>query len=186
MECPRVWKLLKSFRKGDGEPTISYRCSALKHDIWLWWPFAFFSTWIDVHLERKLFKSRLWFQKTEEWMTGPTWRSRDPKFCETGANWAKFPLCVAHFSLCVTLLWGLFWGTCRCPKCAQVGLLESLACLLSNPTGISQFGAHWPFQILILPILLFMCPKSCREAIFGCFLTSRRPKTYQNFFPGHQ
>ena len=35
MECPGVGKLLKTFRKGDGEPTISYRCSALKHDIWL-------------------------------------------------------------------------------------------------------------------------------------------------------
>ena len=47
MECLGVWKLLKSFRKGDGEPTINYRCSALKHDIWLWWPFAFF-----CHLDR--------------------------------------------------------------------------------------------------------------------------------------
>lgn len=36
MERPGVGKLLKSFRNGAGEPAISYRCSALKHDIWLW------------------------------------------------------------------------------------------------------------------------------------------------------
>jgi hypothetical protein len=98
-----------------------------------------------------------------------------------GSKLAIFPLCAAPFSLCVALLWGLFWGTCRCPKCAQVGLLESLSCLLSNPTGISEFGAHFPLQIFILPRLLPVCQKSGREAIFGCFLTFRRLRSCPNF-----
>ena len=105
---------------------------------------------------------------------------------QNGSKLAIFPLCTAPFSLCVALLWGLFWGTSRCPKCAQVGFLEILACLISNPTRISEFEAHSPLQIFILPRLLFVCPKSGRKAIFGCFLTFRRPKTYENFYPGHQ
>lgn len=98
-------------------------------------------------------------------MSGSTWRSRESKIHETEANLAIFPLCTAPFSLCVVLLWGLFWGPLRCPKCAQVDFLEILSCLLSNPTIISEFGAHLPLQIFILPRLLRMCQKRGREAI---------------------
>ena len=34
IENPRVGELLESLQNGDGEPTISYRCNALNHDIW--------------------------------------------------------------------------------------------------------------------------------------------------------
>ena len=102
-------------------------------------------------------------------MSRPTWRSRESKFRETEANLAIFPLCAAPFSLCAVLLWGLFWGTCRYPKCSQVGLLESLSCLLSNSTVILEFCAHFPLQIFILLRLLPVCQKRGREVIFWCF-----------------
>jgi len=35
--------------------------------------------------------------------------------------------------------------------------LEILVCLLSNPSQISEFGAHLPLQIFILPRLLPVC-----------------------------
>lgn len=111
-------------------------------------------------------------------MSGLTWRSRELKIRETEANLAIFPLCAV-------LLWGLFWGTFRCPKCAQVGLLEILACLLSNPTRIFEFGAHFPLQISILPRLLPMCQKRGREAIFRVFLTSWRLISCPNFLSEH-
>ena len=114
-------------------------------------------------------------------MSGPTWRSHEPKFRETEANWAIFPLCAAPFSLCAALLWGLFWGTCRYPKCSQVSLLEILSYLLSNPTVIFEFGAHLPLQIFILPRLLPVCQKSGRKSFFACFLTFWRLKTWWNF-----
>ena len=103
-----------------------------------------------------------------------------------GSKLALFPLCAAPNSLCIMPLWSLFWGTCRCTKCAQVGLLESLSCLLSNPTGIFEFGAHLALQNFILPRLLSVFQKIGREAIFRCFLTFRRPRFSQNFLPGHQ
>ena len=105
------------------------------------------------------------------------------KISRNGSKLAVFPLCAAPISLCVAPLWGLIWGTWRCQKCAQVGLLESMSCLISNPTGIFEFGAHLPLQISILSRLLFVCQKSGREAIFECFLTFRRPKSCQNFLP---
>ena len=79
-------------------------------------------------------------------------------------------MCTVPFSLCTVLLWGLFWGTCRCPKCSQVGLLQILSYLLSNPTRIFEFGAHLPLQIFILPRLLPVCQNRGKKVIFfGCF-----------------
>jgi len=103
-----------------------------------------------------------------------------------GSKLALFPLCATPNSLCVAPLWSLFWGTCRCPKCAQVGLLEILSYLLSNPTIIFEFIVRLPLQNVILSRLLSVFQKSGREAIFGCFLTFRSPKSSQNFLHGHQ
>ena len=64
IERPRVGKLLKSFRNGDEEPTISYRCSANMAN-GLGDPLPSFATWIDANLEKKHFKFHLWCQKTE-------------------------------------------------------------------------------------------------------------------------
>jgi len=49
-------------------------------------------------------------------------------------------------------------------------LLESPGCLLSNPSGISQFGAHLPLQNFILPEVLPAGAKGGRKVIFMVFL----------------
>ena len=58
--------------------------------------------------------------------------------------------------------------------------LEILACLLSNPSGISEFGAHLPLQISIFPGLLLVCQNRGREVIFlgvfGLLETQIMPK----------
>ena len=48
-------------------------------------------------------------------------------------------------------------------------MLERFACLLSNPSGMFQFGLHLPLQKCILPRLLLVCPKRGSEVIFCMF-----------------
>lgn len=98
----------------------------------------------------------------------------------------KKPLCTAEISMCVVPLWGYFWNTFWGPNWAQVCLLEILSCILSNPSKISEFGAHSPLQNLNLPRLLPVCENRGREVIFRVFLTSWWLKTCPNFFSMHQ
>lgn len=60
-------------------------------------------------------------------------------------------------------------------------MLESLSCLLSNPSGIFPFGAHFPLQIFILPRLLLVCQNKGSEAIFECILPFWWPISSPNF-----
>ena len=60
-------------------------------------------------------------------------------------------------------------------------LLESLSCLLSNPSGIFEFGAHFPLQIFILPRLLPVCQNRGSEAIFECIFPFWWPISSPNF-----
>ncbi len=59
--------------------------------------------------------------------------------------------------------------------------LESLSCLLSNPSGIFEFGAHFPLQIFILPSLLPVCQNRGSEAIFECFFPFWWTRSSPNF-----
>ena len=86
-----------------------------------------------------------------------------------GEKLGQKPLCAVQISVCIALLWCWFWGTCQSQNWAQVGLLESPARLLSNPSGIFQFGVHLPLQKCILPRLLPVCPKRGSEVIFCMF-----------------
>ena len=104
IEFPRVWELLESLQNGDEEPTISHRCNVTNMTNGLGERLPSFATWIEANLEKKHFKFCLWCQKIKVYMSGPTWRSREPKFRETEANWAIFPLCATPFSLCAALL----------------------------------------------------------------------------------
>ena len=65
IEGPRVGELLESLQNGDGEPTISYKCSATNMTFGLGDRFPSFATWIEANLEKKLFKCHLWCKKTE-------------------------------------------------------------------------------------------------------------------------
>ena len=96
-------------------------------------------------------------------------------------KWAKSSNVPRLISLCVTLVCSWFWRPSRCPNLLQVGFLERSACLLSNTSGISEFGFHLPLQNWVLPTLLPMCQKRGRKVIFWVFLTLLKPKTCQNF-----
>ena len=72
-------------------------------------------------------------------------------------------LCVAHLSAC-------FWGTSRSPNWSHDSSLEIPGCWLSNPSGISQFGAHLPLQNLILLEVLLAGAKGGRKVVFMVFL----------------
>ena len=86
-------------------------------------------------------------------------------------KWAKIPNAPCLKSLCVTPLWSWFWGTSQSPNWAHDSSLESSTCLISNPSGIFQFGVHFPLQKFNLPKLVLVCEKSGRKAIFKVFLT---------------
>ena len=51
----------------------------------------------------------------------------------------------------------------------EMCLVESLSCLLSNPTRIFKFGVHLPLQIFILPKLLHVCQKVAERPFLGFF-----------------
>lgn len=177
IECPRVGELPEWLQNGDGEPTISYMCNAHKHDIWQGWPFAFLFHLDGCHYGEKSLEIPPLVPKNR---SVDDWAHLEKSRTEISRNGRKlvvFPQCTMPNSLCLAP----FWGTWKCPRCAQVGLLEILSCLLSNLARIFEFGAHFPLQIFILPILLSVCQKSGRDAIFGCFLTFRRPISCQNF-----
>ena len=97
--------------------------------------------------------------------TGPTGRNSELED-EKLANFLYAPrawaLCVAHLS-------AYFWGTSRNQNQAHDILLESLVCLLSNPSGISQFGAYFPLQKFILLQVLPAGAKGGRKVIFMVF-----------------
>ena len=65
IERPRVGELLESLQNEGAEPNISYRCNAINMTNGLGDPLPSFATWIDVHIEWKLFKSCLWCRKNE-------------------------------------------------------------------------------------------------------------------------
>ena len=89
---------------------------------------------------------------------------------------AIFPLCAAPFSLCVTLLWGLFWGTCRCPKCAQVGLFKILSWLFSNTIKFLNLVLICPYTSPFSQDC-FLCVKKVAERPFlGVFWPLGDPK----------
>ena len=86
-----------------------------------------------------------------------------------GEKLSQKPLCAAPISVCIMLLCYWFWGTFWSPNWAQVGLYESPTCLLSNPSGIFQFGIHLPLQKWILPRLLHVCQNKGSKVIFCMF-----------------
>ena len=88
-----------------------------------------------------------------------------------GEKLGKKSICVALISICAAVLCCLFWGTFWSENWAQVGFLESHACLLSKPSGIFQFGVHFPLQKWGLQTLLPVWPKRGRKGIFEVFLT---------------
>ena len=92
-------------------------------------------------------------------------------------NEAKFLYAQCPKTQCITPLWAYFWGTSWIPNWAYDSLLEIPVCLLSNPSGIFQFGCHLLLQNCNLPRLVPAGAKSGRKAIFGVFLTF---KTIQN------
>jgi len=118
-------------------------------------------------------------------MSGPTWRNSRIKMSRSRSDFGLLSICAAPKSICVAPLWRRFWGTFWSPNCAQVCLLEILDCLLSNPSGISAFGAHFPLQKFIIPGLLPVCQNRGREVIVWVFLTSWGLKTCLNFFSMH-
>ena len=63
-----------------------------------------------------------------------------------------------------------FWGTSWHQNQAHDILLESPGCLLSIPSGISQFGAHFPLRNFILPQVLPAGAKGEQKVIFMVFL----------------
>ena len=65
IEHPMVGDLLESLQNGDGEPTISYRCSATNMTFGLGDRLPSFATWIEANLEKKHFKCHLWCQNTK-------------------------------------------------------------------------------------------------------------------------
>ena len=73
-------------------------------------------------------------------------------------------------SVCVARLLAYFWGTYWHQNQAHDRFLESPGCLLSSPSGISQFGAHFPLQNFILPQVLPAGEKCGRKVIFMVFL----------------
>ena len=73
------------------------------------------------------------------------------------------------WALRVARLSAWFWGTSRHPNWAHDSSLEIPGCIISNPSGIFQFGVHFPLQKCILPRLLPVCPKRGSEVIFCMF-----------------
>ena len=98
--------------------------------------------------------------------TGPTGRNLELE----GEKLANFLYAPRAWALCVALLSACFWGTSRHQNKSHDSFLEIPACLLSNPSGISQFGAHFPLQNFILPQVLPAGAKGGRKVIFMVFL----------------
>ena len=98
--------------------------------------------------------------------TGPTGRNselEDEKLTKNLYAPRAKALCAAH-------LWTCFWRTSWHQNQAHDIFLESPGCLLSKPSGISQFGAHLPLQTFILPQVLPAGAKGGRKVIFIVFL----------------
>ena len=66
---------------------------------------------------------------------------------------------------------GWFWGSSRHPNCAHDSSLESPGCLLSNPSGTSEFGVDLTLQNLILPKVLPAGAKGDSKVVFKVFLS---------------
>ena len=64
------------------------------------------------------------------------------------------------------------WGTSRHPNWAHDSSLESPGCWISNPSGISQFGAHLTLQNFFLPEVLLVGAKGGSKVVFMVFLSS--------------
>ena len=116
---------------------------------------------------------------------GPPRESRESKTRGAEVILAFGSICIAPKAICVAPLWRQFLGTWWSPNCAQVCLLESPTYRLSNPSGISKFGAHFPLQNFILPRLLRVCQNRGRQVIFWVFLTSWGLKTCPKFLYMH-
>jgi len=93
---------------------------------------------------------------------------------KTGPNWPKFWAVswkISQKSIWVARLSAWFWGTYRHPNWAHDSSLESPGCWLSNPSGISQFEAHFPLQKFILPEVLPAGAKGGSKVVFMVFLS---------------
>ena len=99
--------------------------------------------------------------------TGPTGRNSELEDEKLAKN--LYASCAK--ALCVALLSAYFWGTSRSQNWAHDSSLEIPWCWLSNPSSISQFGAHFPLQNFILPEVLPAGAKGGSKVVFMVFLS---------------
>ena len=97
-------------------------------------------------------------------------------------KWAKIPNASHLKSLCIMPLWSQFWRPFQCPNWVQDSSLEISAYLLSNPSGISEFGFHFPSKNEFSQHYFLCVLKGAERSILGCFWPFWRLKTYQNLW----